>query len=452
MKPIESKHPIKEYNGFWWIPNDAENQYFGNLKIDESGEIFLQLFGNSRSRKEEYLYVNHNVMYGICEDGIKITVFYRRRSKGKSSAFYKSSNEYQYCLVGFHAEAYNRIEFDRIQVNFSGLIGWFIEYEFELISQDKERHYIENKLYADETRHISICARNAESSNTKTRRTEIQREEFLKIEYNKPAKYYEIFQELKQLSMLMTLLGREAVLVQEVSIPYKDNTIPKIAQLYINDQTYFRPLINREVNNKHGRSIISQEFQNILSRLYSLNESEYYILEVISDMYLRGPGNSRTDFFNIISAYESWHRNNIVETDDDNVKVYNQLKALTIGNGELSTWVGSKSNLLKGMSLPKRLDYLIEQDEWSLISDKKKFNKVVTETRNMIAHNLKNSKSAANFAEMRIVKNIVHSILEKLFLQSLNLPKEFIDLHTEKHPIVEQTILQIKANKGQIRF
>lgn len=452
MKPIKSNHPIQEYSGFWWIPNDPENQYFGNLKIDESGEIYLQIFGNSRSAREEYLDLDYNVLYGVCENNTKITVFNKYRSKGLSASFFTSSIEYRYCLIGFHIEGIHEIKFNEIHVNISDLFGWFVNFEIELLQQRKNRHFIEKELYQDSDRSISICAMNAESSSAKTRRIEIQRKGYLKIKYKHPAKYYEIFEELKLISMLMSILGRDATVVQEILIPYEENKIPKKAYYFVNNQTYFRPVVLRSFKNKHGRHIIADKFGDVFQEIYNLNESEKFILEVLSDKYLRSPGNERTEFFNIVSAYESWHRNNISETDDANVNIYHEIIDLVKENNDLKEWIGSRSILFKGMSLPKRLDYLMEQDEWVLISNQKKFKTIVSTTRNMIAHNLKKSKNSANFAEIIIIQNIIHSILEVLFLKSLKFPQGFISSHVQNHPIIERTILQIDANRNRIRF
>lgn len=452
MKSYKPKKTIKELNGFWWIPSDPDHQYFGNLKIDESGEIYLNIYGNSREDSEGYLDLNHKILYGICEDSTKVTLFSLHRSNGRSSDFFRSSIEYRYCLVGFHIQNFNEIKFNEIIVNISNLFGWFIDYEVQLIQKKKERFYVEDSLFEDEKKEILITAGNYESSSSVTRKIEIQRKGYLKFKYKKPEFYYDIFEELKLLSMFLSILAREAIYIQEVFVPYKDIKIPKRAKLYFNNQTYFKPITDRNIKNMHGRRIITDKFDSIMSTLFNIQESNKFIIEVLSDKYLRGPGNQRTEFFNIISAYESWHRNNITELDEGNIKTYEAILDSVEADKNLLNFIRSRSILFKGMSLPKRIDYLLKQDSWNLITDKKKFKNIITSTRNMIAHNLGKSKGSASFSEMIIIHNVLHVILEKLFLRFFPLPEEFINSHIQNHPVIERVIRQIYLNKDNIRF
>ncbi|PHI18194.1 hypothetical protein CEQ90_19235 [Lewinellaceae bacterium SD302] len=450
--PIKSKQPIKEYNGFWWIPGDNQNQFYGNLKIDENGEIYLQLFGNTLEEREEYLELNFNILYGVCEDDIEITIFNRYRSKGLASSFFSLKSEYRYCLIGYHASIENEISFKEIHVNISEMFGWFTNYEIQLIHQKKDRFYIEDELYTDNERKISICAVNEETWKSSGRNIIMQRKGYFKFVYENPKTYYDFFEEMKGISMLFSILSRDKILIQEILIPYMKSNIPKKALLYINNQTYFRPIVERNFKSKLGREILVSSIDKVFKKLYELDESDKFILEVLSDKYLRTPGNARSEFFNIVSAFESWHRHNISEIDEENVKIYDKI-ILELGNKkDLVDFVGSRSILFKGVSFPKRIKFLICKDRWGLIKNDKVFTKIVVSTRNMIAHNLKKSKYVANFGELIVVQNIIHSILELEFLKSFSLNDKFINIHMQNHPIIERTVLQITSNGEMIRF
>lgn len=416
-----------KYKGFWETPNSKANHHYGELVIDKNNNILLTLFSKySEEEIEKEVYVRLSTLFGTTTDGKKITLSNAFSTKGRGSSVYKRIIKYKLCLIGEHREIEKEL-IDEFKVEYSNLLGFF-PVEDSNLNEKNSKNSIDKKIYSSAGLEISFNAWIKQSSNSNSSRIPTKKIAYFKIKKSEPIKIFKLINEVIYLQMLLVILSQRPVFVVKFYIPKLEQRFKGVkeeSELYLNDNSYSTRKDSSKIEIINLWQQINQKLGEIIS-LWLINEENWRsILELTLNGVFNKPNNHTSQFLNIITAVESWHRINNDTYDEESLKNYEILKN-QIQNKELKCWFSSRQMNLTLLSLPKRLKVMCEEDILNLFKDKKSFiSKCVTQ-RNNIAHNLLEKRKPANYLEIYIMSLILKLLLEQSILRKLKINDEDI--------------------------
>jgi hypothetical protein len=423
---LNDKKSMK-FKGFWTIPTDKSSRHYGELSISKTNNISLTLFSNySYSEIETKIGENISTLYGTTHDGTLLTVSSAYSKRGRGSGVYKRKIKYKYCLVGEH-RLINEESIDICKIELSNLLGLF---SIETLSLDLSdgRKTIIQKISSTKDFELDLIAGIKRYSSTASSKIPTSKYASLKMQRSKPVKLFELVKEVNYLQFLLSIITQGPVFILKFYIPKHKQRFKEYVEeskLYIYNNPYSNRKTRHEIKTIRTRNSVKLNLNAIIAQWFE-NKSKW---ESIGELLLNGTFNNRSNetsnFLNIVTSIESWHRINNEKYDKDSLQNYELLKS-QISNNVLKKWFSNKKNNVAFKSLPDRLREYCEKDQLNLIRDKQKFISKCVNQRNYIAHNLLEEEQPATYLEIYTMTLILRLLLEQLILFELNLDTKSI--------------------------
>jgi len=133
-----------EHQGYWWLPDEPENQVPGTLKFDPDEGARLYLLGSFKGAEDFGPMLDPELILGLSNKGNPLTLRYCAEIKSDltiGQGFATSSFNCDAVFVGEHFQSHADVGFERLIIEYLHLDAWAGVTGFELgIPDDHKTH------------------------------------------------------------------------------------------------------------------------------------------------------------------------------------------------------------------------------------------------------------------------------------------------------------------------
>jgi len=431
------------YNGFWFLPENKEEQIPGEISYSAEDGVTVKFLGNFGDEKRHFDKNYYPLILGVLENGKEVTLI--ESSKRNSTVSYPGIPTMtlisSYALVGKHYETLDDITFQRVEARFNNLFHFLkdngIEEQWNATILNLQYSTPSDISFSIDNKSLSInflaSAGYGEDSN---KSFTILQDAHLKIMYDEGVSVKEILADLTVFQGFLTFATFESSYPTKITFPIRtENQFESY-----NVELLFRSnALRKSKHNKYFQHLFNyQEIQDCFQTVISNWWDNYDNLEPIIDLYLRSFYNhsnsfSENEFLEIMHAIESYHRRTFNNSLYSKVDFKNMRDEIIESVPEkYREFLKERLGFANEPTLKHRLEDLFKKvDSYDFITeiipDTKDFITAVKNTRNYLTHYNKSSeKNSLKGADLYYSTMKLRVILTILLLQKINIPEDSV--------------------------
>ncbi|WP_411682895.1 HEPN domain-containing protein [Clostridium thailandense] len=426
---------VKEYIGYWYLPNDKKNKVYGILNIDENNKLKLNLCGVFGELKEQFNYENIKAINGFTQCGKKITLLenivvdFNLKSPGISSKSYKP----KYMIIGEHFNSVDEIKINSVSSKYTDLSKWINIAPFERKMEEKEKEFVlkyklpEQRTYKLKDKTVKISF-NATMNGDFLKKCVIYQETLINFEDLEEKRFNLVLDLINDFSEFLTLCIGETISPYDIqAITEKGNNISVTWSGMLLKEDSKKTLYNILV----PYPLIQDMFKVCLENWYEKNEKLKPIINYVVEAYEK-VFYVPMSFLKIIQAFEAFSRrmrNNckidLREHQDRINYIINR-----IDNEDYKKWLEDKLRYSNEPNLNSRIKELFTELDFIINmsgKDKKRIANMITLTRNYYTHfDESNKENAMNVNQIFYISKYLLLGLRVLIMIELGLDKKLI--------------------------
>ena len=451
-----------EYNGIWWLPEQADKTVPGTLKFDPKEGAFLDLIGSFKDITQLHISLEPKIILGFAE-GKKITLYkcYESGSHLNLPGFLSTSFWVSVVFVGCHFAKEEEVIFDSLSLNYSHLAEWTwitgfnrkIEQEGDKDSAKFHVSYsLPDKVEAKINKLSISLVHSFKEGGDGIEEVILKQTTFVKIEPETPL-HIEDYQRniLYHIQNFLSLGIGQAV--YPLAIKGRNNNCKMELQdkkVVYDDISIFYSNKNFPAQSKRLHPLemffafgdIAPDFEKYLNAWFSKTEflgpvyDLYFAILYSPKMYLQ------FEFLSLVQALEAYHRRKYegkYVTDDDYKEIYATLTSAIPQNLDVSfkTSLKEKVKYLNDFSLRKRLKKIIDDlgdIARILIKSPEALIEDIVNTRNYLTHYDKSLEGKEkNGNELYILVERMKFLLEMCFLLEIGMLADRIKILIDRN-------------------
>ena len=436
---MQTPHPIKG-RGFFWLPNNPEQQYPGDLTISTSGEISLEILHHPEDTASQALH--DKTPFGLAPgricgilDSRSITLeeciayddpFHFLRFLERSVSVHRLDARTAY--IGTPFASGEKISFSKIELSLESLNEWF-----DITGFDAKTEFVNQKarwtLQYDQPEDTIISLPNGtqmkfvispsfiypHNSDSKLS-SEITQRVHISLAAKEMLPVEEFFLMIQKIQTFLCLVTNRITRIEWLS-GYSKKELDKWDQ-EIETKIYFHRQVGSPTWNRPSRmmctySTVSEDFERMFLNWFD----RYEVVQPAFDLYLSSRTGAHKNlsgvFLSLVQALETFHRRTIggaeMEPSD-----YEALCTIVVESvpDDKREFMKSKLKYANEVSLRRRLKDLFDQAEHVLgpSSQVKPLINNIVNARNYLTHYDKGSERAAT----EIISRDLHGICLEL--------------------------------------
>ncbi|WP_283154124.1 HEPN domain-containing protein [Guptibacillus hwajinpoensis] len=369
-----------EVQGYWWLPDQKDNQLAGNLYY-ENQKINLHVLGSFSNE-----IIEHDYIHGITIKGEEITLFNNKLVNGTINMPGFPSQQFtaMYFIVGDHITDIDEIKFRSVNISSTYLTKWFNNRPFHTEDKlDEESNLINqsNTFIAPEVHSVYVKSIDAEICNNynfnqqsdSVTKMNLKYREFLKITPDEWQDFDWYRKNINKLNRLLSLFVGEPVYLERMVLEGEIEDTG-FGEDFNETKKYHVYFSQREV--KVNEKLISGKMlftypevkQNLGVIFDNWFEKESYLNNVLNlyfgDIY-NGNVDLETKFLNAVQTLEVYHRNSGYgklfsdEEKDKDLNIINEALTGLIPDDKLAA-INSRLKYYNDYSLVKRLEDIVK--------------------------------------------------------------------------------------------
>lgn len=439
-----------EIKGYWWLPDQSDNQLPGTLTYSQGEGAILEIFGVFENPPSIRQVESLPIILGESYDGKPITL-YKCILKNYSFPFSGYGNcKYMahFIFTNVHFENEEQMVFHELRGNFSDLEAWVGINGFQTDFKTENSQYdfsIEYKSPADQLIEVNEKYKVGISFSSlynfpkvDIRQTEAkisQSANFLIKSKKGEVPFDDIF---KQIIILANLL---LIATQRIPCPLKIIGYSDVNKLKVNDEKvifpeidiYYQPIeafLNQEPKLPHEMLFTYEDLtESQIKTWFDIYDNYQVIIGLYRTLFYSDRLFIETKFLNIAQALEALH--NILPLGNNYLppeQFEERKKKLLINIPEdLGGWVKEILNNANGKSYKLKMRELFVNKEYlfsQCINDIEDFSTRVRDTRNEFVHMEEKTKSFKKGQELAYAIKILTMLFEIHILDSLGFSEE----------------------------
>ncbi len=392
--------------GYWWLPNKPENKLFGTLKIQDDGDVSLDVNGLFRTpygTVGTYTVYEYERIIGETEDGkpvILLNSFETNSSMRVGGGISQTSINCKFAFVGISSATIEKLEFSKVIFSFEGLNEWLnisgitIQHSFEEKKGEIKyevpesiSHILENgvKFSFDFTLNLNSLTRNITDAK-------VSQNEFITLEFPKPLEIQDIIHTINRIVNFFCFAIDKSVSIKSVKVIYNNGEQDQYIEVFYRSLSYSEKPVKIDI---HLMLFHFSTIHNDLQKLIT-NWLKYYdFLEPSFNLYFFTIQNTRSlksHFLFLAQALETFHRRTCEEKlfDEQNYATFARILRQSVKNEnkDYQDWVENKLRYGNELTLRKRLQKMIEpfNDLFGSKKDRNLFIEQFVNTRNYLTH------------------------------------------------------------------
>lgn len=408
---------VKEFviKGLWFV--NKELKIPGELKYDPIAGIELNLNGIFSEYDIDYLqrknYSGEKIIYGISDNGIKISLFnclrteftYNHGTKISSSKF-----DIELCIKGVHLLNLDEALFFSVRIGLKNLNSWYGKTGLSFIPQYKDEFAVQ--FNRPESRIITINHLECQfllgfNATTKLRSVNLEEYASFEIKSHKGFRFIKLQSHINKMKKFIALMTYEQTFFTKVVATFKNehdiNVKKEIeAELIFKDYSYYVSKKDLSWGNMlFTFEHIGYDIENIMSRWFEQHDKIKPVYNLLFYSFRKSTQFVEEFFMDMARAIEVWHRRTYSYKIMDDVSFQNfinKTKSNEAFNNEEKKILDKILEYANEPSLRKRLKDVYEQYGFIFDFDKKQqkqFINDIVNSRNYFTHYNPELKNAA---------------------------------------------------------
>ncbi|SDP35639.1 HEPN domain-containing protein [Clostridium gasigenes] len=426
----------KEYMGYWYLPENKENEIYGSLVIDDKNNIKLNLCGYFSELTEIFKSNNINIINGFTKCGKKITLAnclsggISINMPGIPSAEYIPS----YVIIGGAYDSLDLCMVTEVEADFTGLDKWLNidSFEFEINDTDKEYKVYyklpERRSYSCEKFDFSIGF-GGKINEDKLKSVEITQRTYIEFKFNEEVSLIKSLEYINDFSRFLTLcLGEE---VNQSNIKLKNGESKDISVFWNRmNEEYISKKKTHEILIPYN--LIEDDFGQVIQNWYDVKDRLEPIINYIIDGYEKVFHIPMT-FLKIVQAFEAFSRKMRENCKEEAIVYDEKIKYIleAVENTEYKKWLQDTLRYSNEPTLNSRIkDLYTELDFFLKLTgrERKSIANKISLTRNYYTHfDESNKKNAMTSDEIYYSTIIMQLALRVLVMMELGVDRKLIE-------------------------
>lgn len=425
---------IREYIGYWWLPDNGNDRLYGSLKIYDDNKLELKVLGMFGGLEEHRNHISINTINGFTQCGKKITLLKCYEDNCKFSMPGIASENYtpQYMIIGEHFKYMDDIKINSISSRYTDLSKWIGIVPFKRKIHNEKEFVLsyklpEQKIY-ELTNHTIKITFNANMNRDSLKQFTITQSIDIKFEELKEKSFELTLDLIYDFSKFLTLWIGEKVNLYNIEAVAENDT--KIFIFWNNmaldrdsDEAWDKILV--------PYSFVEDNFQQYLENWYEKKEKLKPIINYVVEAYEK-VFQIPMSFLKIIQAFEAFSRRmrNNCNIDSEAHEKRVEYIINKIDNEDYKTWLEERLRYSNEPNLSSRIKSLFMELNFIInMSNTKKKNiaSKITNTRNYYTHfDDSNKENAMSSDEIFYITKYMLLGLRVLIMMELGVEKEFI--------------------------
>lgn len=403
------------YKGFWWLPENPDDQFSGDLEIDETGTLTLTVLDsrqtdNLRKRIEKVFTVpiiNGYARNKFTKKDLAFTLFNNSISSYSISGLAEFSFQCQYATTYNHYKTPDSLQIGSVFLEAQLINEWtgvsgikdvknkaIKTFKFSLdYEQPKPITLLKNKEFH---LYIWFYANHKKNKNS----FELNEKARINIEFKKKVDFNQLNKHIELIQNFLSFCISVPVSLQKIE--FREHSNADFKRLKLKHQSTFDIFIS---DRRTYTSIKSIRSNNMLVEYNKIaNNETFYIskwlelnkkLEPVFKLYfdtLYNPGLYKENaFLNNVAALEIYHRINNPDFNGKNDEYSKKLEKILnqISKGNEKQWLKVRLEKRKETSLFNRLINIVERTPTlskRLVGDFNGFATIISNTRHYLTH------------------------------------------------------------------
>lgn len=426
---------VKEYIGYWYLPNDKQNKLYGTLQINKNNNLELKLCGVFGGLNEQFNYENIKVINGFTKCGKKITLLEcSEESFDFNMPGIPSKNYTPQCMIiGEHFNCVNDIKINSVSSRYTDLSKWIRIAPFEREIQDKDKEFVlryklpEPRVYKLKDYTVKLSFKSTMKGDSLTECT-IHQKTLINFEDLGEKSLDSTLDLINDFSEFLTLCLGEKVNPYDIQgVTASGDKIPIAWNGMVLNEDSKKTIHNILV----PYTFIQDKFQQCLENWYEKNDKLKPIINYVVEAYEKAfyvP----MSFLKIVQAFEAFSRrmrdNCKIDVKEHQSRVNYIINK--IDNDDYKQWLIDKLRYSNEPNLNSRIKDLFTELDFIINmsgKEKKRIANKITRTRNYYTHfDEENKKNSMSVNEIFYITQYILLGLRVLIMIELGLDKKFI--------------------------
>lgn len=304
-------------NGFWFLPQNPNSHFHGQLTFGPSSFPRLALIANKDTNLSDFPFnVEDYVIWGLGENGIAITLLGCNRldASGNGFGFQTSIFNAQRIIIGDHINSEDELLFDSVEFSLENLEEWVNIQGFNVNVSSHDSYQISYERPKDLFFHINdqvtgnLCFRN----NTPFSRNPIIRlsqENYFELKFNGQLSLKDVIENVWRMRQFITLMMFEETKIKWINV-IKDNKKLKIFY----KQSSKEDIVESDRLYLISLRVLGQRFELAIKKWFEIVKDLDPVIAILHSNIGKSQGFYQNDFLNMVQAVEAFDRRQLQDT------------------------------------------------------------------------------------------------------------------------------------------